>query len=65
MYGLIVILGRRLFTQDVSRNWKKKKKGTYVIAYWGENESYDDAVDFEVSVYELAADFICQDLTLS
>ena len=41
---------------------KKKAGGTYVIGYWSQDETYDDAVDFEVSKYEQAADLVCGDL---
>ena len=40
---------------------KKKAGGTYVIGYWSQDETYDDAVDYDVSVYKLAVDFICDD----
>ena len=40
----------------------KKAGGTYVIGHWSQDETYDDAVDFEVSKYELAADLVCEDL---
>lgn len=42
----------------------KCKTQKYTIAYWGELDTYDDATDFEVSVYELAADFIYDDLVI-
>ena len=44
---------------------KKKGGGTYVISYWAQNETYDDAIDFEVSKYELAADLVCGDMIFS
>ena len=44
---------------------KKKAGGTYVITYWSLDETYDDAIDYDVSKFELAADFICDELVLS
>ena len=44
---------------------KKKAGGTYVVAYWSQDETYDDAIDYDVSKFELAADFICDELVLS
>ena len=44
---------------------KKKAGGTYVIGYWSQVEGYDDAVDYDVSIYEMAADFVCDDLTMA
>ncbi|KAI0217294.1 hypothetical protein LSAT2_030864, partial [Lamellibrachia satsuma] len=41
---------------------KKKTGGTYVIDYWSQDETYDDAVNFEMSKYELSADLVCGDL---
>ena len=38
---------------------------TYVVAYWKQNETYDDAEDFELTKYELGADIVCGDLVLS
>ena len=44
----------------------KKSGGTYVIGYWSEEETYqDDAVDYDISKYALAADLVCEDLTVS
>lgn len=34
----------------------------YKVAYWAEDESYDDAKDFDISKYSLAVDYISQDL---
>ena len=45
----------------------KKRKGNvipYVVSYWDSGETYDDAVDYTISMYELGADLICEDLTL-
>lgn len=44
---------------------KMKAKGKRcVVAYWGEDESYEDATDFDMSVFALAADLIADDLTI-
>ena len=29
------------------------------MAYWKQNETYDDAEDFELTKYELGADIVC------
>ena len=45
----------------------KKRKGNvipYVVSYWDSGETYDDAVDYTISMYELGADLICEDLAL-
>ena len=39
----------------------KMKTKQCVVAYWSQNE---DAVDFNMSIYELAADLILDDLTI-
>ena len=52
---------KEMFSGKVEK-LKKKAGGTYVIGYWSQDETYDDAVDFEVSKYELAADLVCGDL---
>ena len=44
---------------------KKKAGGTYVVAYWSQDETYDDAINYDVSKFELAADFISDELVLS
>ena len=41
----------------------KMKTKQYVVAYWPQNETYEDAEDFIMSIYELAADLILDDLT--
>lgn len=44
----------------------KKKVAMYTVAYWGQKESHeDDAVDYDMSKFELAADIVCGDLILS
>ena len=42
----------------------KMKTKQYVVAYWPQNETYEDAEDFIMSIYELAADLILDDLTI-
>lgn len=41
----------------------KMKTKQYVVAYWSQNETYEDAVDFNMSIYELA-DLILDDLII-
>ncbi|KAK6185670.1 hypothetical protein SNE40_007851 [Patella caerulea] len=43
----------------------KKNGGTYRIGYWEENETYDNAEDYDISKYALAVDLICEDLVIS
>ena len=44
----------------------KKAGGTYVVGYWSEEETYqDDAVDYDMLKYALAADMVYEDLTVS
>ena len=33
---------------------EKMKGSKYDVAYWKENETYDDATDFDMSIFELA-----------
>lgn len=40
----------------------KNKK--YVISYWSEGETLNDAVDYDLSVFAVAMDYILGDLTL-
>ena len=41
----------------------KERGGTYVVGFWSEEETYqDDAVDYDISKYVLAADLVCEDL---
>ena len=36
------------------------------MGYWSEEETYqDNAVDYDISKYALAADLVCEDLTVS
>ena len=45
---------------EKSKNWKKEKtkkaSGTYVIGYWNEDETYDDAIDYDICKYALVWD---------
>ena len=44
---------------------KLKAQGKkYVVGYWSQEESYDDATDYDMSVFELGADFIADDLLM-
>jgi hypothetical protein len=45
------------------RKYLKGKK-SYVISYWGESESFDDASDFTFPAFKLATDFYLKDLTI-
>ena len=49
-----VWLDRQLFNGRM----EKMKGSKYVVAYWKENETYDDATDFDMSIFELAADLL-------
>lgn len=44
---------------------KGRSKNMYVVAYWNNGETYEDAVDYDMSKFELAADFVSEDLLLS
>lgn len=45
---------------------KRKRGNIYEIAYWKEDESYnEDAVDYSISKFELGADLICEDVVFS
>ena len=45
---------------------KLKKDGkTYVVGYWGLEESVEDATDYNMSMYELGADLIAEDLVIN
>ena len=43
---------------------KRKRGGTYVVAYWSAGESYSEAEDYEMTKEEMAADYVCGDLCL-
>lgn len=44
----------------------KKGGGIYRVGYWGEGNSYEeDAEDYDVSKYALAADLLCEDLSVA
>ena len=47
------------------RNGKRKQVEHNVVGYWSQDETYDDAVHYDVSIFEMAADFICDDLTMA
>ena len=43
----------------------RKAGGTYRVGYWSDGETYEqDAEDYDISKYALAADAICGDLTV-
>ena len=42
----------------------RAKSGMYTVGYWSQTETYADAVDYNVSMYELAVDMIFGDLVL-
>lgn len=45
---------------------KKKKESTYVVAYWiAKEEEYDDAVEYDMTKFALAADVVNGELILS
>ena len=41
---------------------KLKKNKVYKVAYWLQSESYDDSTDYDMSMYQLAADLLYGDL---
>ena len=45
----------------------KKGRGTYVVSYWNEEEgkTYNEAVEYDISKYALAANLACEDLIMS
>ena len=44
---------------------KLKAQGKkYVVRYWTQEESYDDATDYDMSMFELCTDFIADDLLM-
>ena len=42
----------------------KAKGKKCVVAYWSQEETYDDAADYSISVFELAANLILEDLAM-
>ena len=42
----------------------KAKGSTCVVAVWSQTKMYSDATDYDMSVFELAADLISDDLTI-
>ena len=57
----------RVFYNGIIEKLKRKGGGTYVAGYLNGNDgsTYDDAEDYDVSKFALAADFICKDLVMS
>ena len=43
---------------------KLKRPHTYKVSYWGLNQPEDDAADYNLSMFELAADLLYKDLLL-
>ena len=43
---------------------EKMKGSKYVVAYWKESETYVDAIDFDMSIFELAADLLLDELVI-
>jgi len=51
----------------ITYNGKLEKLGrhnTYKVAYWGLTETYDDAADYNMSMYELATDLLHEGLVV-
>ena len=40
------------------------KGSKFVVAYCKENETYDDATDFDMSIFELASDLLLDELVI-
>ena len=38
------------------------KSQSYIVAYWSQGEAFADAVDYNMTMHELAADLIDNDL---
>ena len=55
--------GDRVLYSGKNEKLKSQSK-KFVVAYWVESESYDDATDFDMSVFELAPDLIAEDLRM-
>ena len=43
----------------------KRNGKTYYIGYWEQDESYNDAANYDILKYALAEDVICENLVLS
>lgn len=41
---------------------EKLKNQTYRVAYWSQSEMYDDATDYDISMFQMAADVLYGDL---
>lgn len=50
------------YSGSVKKSYKNKN---YKIGYWGADESSQSAVDYFLSAYEFAADFLNDELVLS
>ena len=48
---------RRRLTTYNGRIEKLKANKMYNVGYWGAVESYDDAVDYDMSMYSIAVDW--------
>ncbi|XP_065681835.1 uncharacterized protein LOC124811391 [Hydra vulgaris] len=58
--------GEEVYYGKLEKMKLKNGKQVYVVGYWKDNETYDnDAVDYDISKFELAADIIYGDLMLS
>ena len=53
-----------VYSGRVEKLKKTKLKKCYVIAYWLDNESYEDATDYEMTPWALGADLLYEDLVL-
>ena len=53
---------RILYTGRIEK--MKAKGSTCVVAYWSQTEMYSDATDYDMSVFELAADLISDALAM-
>ena len=53
---------RVIYTGRLLKYYRARQ--TYKVAYWSQEEAFDDATDYDIKASALAADFICGDLTL-
>lgn len=69
------ILGGRIVGRKACHAWyenqelavynakcEKLKNQTYRVAYWSQSEMYDDATDYDISMFQMAADVLYGDL---
>ncbi len=42
----------------------RAKSQSYIVAYWSQGEAFADAVDYNMTMHELAADLLHNDLEL-